>query len=237
MTDLTTILSQASLDRPTAWLAVLVAYLLGSVPFGLLLARIKGVDLRAVGSGNIGAANVARSMGRPWGIATFGCDALKGFLPVFLLAPLAVGRSPSIPSAPDVGWLQVLCGTAAVLGHCYPIYLRFRGGKAVATGCGAIIAVHPLIFVCGGVVWLVTLWTTRYLGFASAIMGVSFPITTWWLMTGERRDLIFGSGLLTFLILVRHRSNFRRMLSGTEPRAGEKAGVSESTQPPAGTHG
>jgi glycerol-3-phosphate acyltransferase PlsY len=226
MADLTTILSNASLDRPAAWGAVLVSYLLGSVPFGLILARlVKGVDLRSVGSGNIGAANVSRAMGRPWGIATFGFDALKGFVPVFLLAPLAGGAEPGFPPATAIGWLQVLCGTAAVLGHCYPLYLRFRGGKAVATGCGAIMAVNPLIFLCGGVVWLLTLGTTRFVGFASVMMGISFPFSTWWLMGGERRDLMFGAGLLTLLILVRHRSNFRRMLSGTEPRFGEKAGV------------
>lgn len=224
MPDLTTILSNASLDRPAAWGAVLVAYLLGSVPFGLILVRVvKGIDLRSTGSGNIGAANVSRTMGRPWGIATFGFDALKGFLPVFLLAPLAAGYAPGFPPARSIGWLQVLCGTAAVLGHCYPVYLRFHGGKAVATGCGAIIAINPLIFLCGGAVWLTTLATTRFVGFASVMMGVSFPVSTWLLMGGERRDLISGASLLTLLILVRHRSNFRRMLAGTEPRFGEKA--------------
>lgn len=220
-----------TLGRPLAWGAVLVSYLLGAVPFGLLLARLRGIDLRQQGSGNIGAANVARTLGRTWGIATFGFDALKGFVPVFLLAPLAGGASPSFPPAPEVGWLQVLCGTAAVLGHCFPVYLRFRGGKAVATGCGAIIALNPLIFLCGGVVWLLTLAATRYVGFASVMMGLSFPATTWWLMGEGRGDLMVGAGLLTLLILVRHRSNFRRMIAGTEPRIGEKS------TPPAGTHG
>jgi acyl phosphate:glycerol-3-phosphate acyltransferase len=231
MIDPSSALVSAFLDRPTAWAAVLVSYLLGSVPFGLLLARLKGVDLRRVGSGNIGAANVARTLGRPWGIATFGFDAFKGFLPVFLFAPLSVGHAAGFPPEPSIGWLQVLCGTAAVLGHCYPLYLGFKGGKAVATGCGAVIAINPAVFLCGGAVWLVTLFTTRYVGFASVLMGVTFPIAMWALMKGERWDLVFGASLLTLLILIRHRSNFHRMWTGTEPRAGEKATLSNPTRP------
>ena len=219
------LLAGQGLARPAALAAVAVAYLLGSVPFGLILARlVKGIDLRKIGSGNIGAANVARTMGRPWGIATFAFDALKGFVPVFVLAPLAVGSGPGFDPPAEAGWVQVACGTAAVLGHCYPIYLRFKGGKAVATGCGAIIAVDPVVFVVGGVVWLLTLLTTRYVGFASVMMGVAFPIAAWW--RREPHEIVVGACLLTLLILVRHRGNFRRMWTGTEPRAGERAQLS-----------
>src|SRR6185436_19297865 len=110
--------------------------------------RVSGIDLREFGSGNIGTSNAVRAMGRRWGFVVFLLDFLKGFLPV--LACYWLVRDD------ELHLLQVLTGTAAVLGHCYPIYLGFRGGKGVATGCGAIVAINPFIFVGGGVVWLIT---------------------------------------------------------------------------------
>ena len=211
-----------------AWAAVVVAYLLGSVPFGLLLAKaVKGVDLRQFGSGNIGAANAVRAMGRKWGIFAFALDFLKGFVPV-----LACRWVTS--DAKQLATLQVLVGTAAVLGHCYSIYLRFHGGKGVATGCGAIVAIDPLIFLAGGCVWLITLFTTRYVGLASILMGIAFPIAVFFRADGSERELLIGASLLTLLILIRHRSNIQRMLAGTEPRAGEKPRASSEIARPHG---
>lgn len=203
---------------PSAWLILAIAYLLGAVPFGLLIAkRVSGIDLRQFGSGNIGTSNAVRAMGRRWGFVVFLLDFLKGFLPV-LACRWLVGED-------ERHLLEVLTGTAAVLGHCYPIYLGFRGGKGVATGCGAIIAIDWMIFLCGGLVWLVTRLTTRYAGLASILMGITFPIAAWAvdrIFKMNRPELIVGSFLLTILIVVRHRSNMMRMLKGTEPRIGEK---------------
>jgi len=203
---------------PAAWVVIVAAYLVGAIPFGLLIAkRVSGIDLRQFGSGNIGTSNAVRAMGRRWGFVVFSLDFLKGFAPVLACRFLFRGH--------DYALLQVLTGTAAVLGHCYPIYLRFRGGKGVATGCGAIVAIDPLVFISGGVVWLVTRLVTRYAGLASIMMGIGFPIATFVLdrVRGEQRpELLVGSSLLTLLIIVRHRSNMRRMLRGTEPRIGEK---------------
>lgn len=208
------------LSRPGVWLVIVVAYLLGAIPFGLLLGWLKGVDVRKVGSGNIGATNAMRAMGRPWGLAVFALDFLKGFVPV-LLAPHLGGFD-----AHDAEFLQVLVGTAAVLGHCYPIYLRFQGGKGVATGCGAIVAIEPRVFVAGGAVWLLTRLMSGYAGLSSILMGITFPIAAYVLgrVLGwpERHALLVGAVLLMLLIVVRHRSNIQRMLQGTEPNARHK---------------
>ncbi len=184
---------------------IVASYLLGAVPFGFVLCRVlKGVDLREVGSGNIGATNAMRVLGVPLGLLAFLLDTGKGFAPAFWLG------------AGDPTW-QVACGAAAVLGHVFPIYLGFKGGKAVATGCGATLAIDPLIFVCVGVVWLVTLLATGYVSLASIAMGVAFPVAAWAL--GQPPVVIAGTGGLTLLILVRHRSNMQRLLDGTETRA------------------
>lgn len=196
------------------WGLVVLAYLLGSIPFGLVLARwVKGIDLRTFGSGNIGTTNAIRALGRTWGYAVFALDFLKGFAPV--LACLWLLNNPG-----ERLLAQILIGTAAVLGHCFSIYLRFSGGKGVATGCGAIVAVDPIVFVVGGIVWLLTRAFTGYSGLSSILMGITFPIVVW--IEGGPKPLLVGASLLCLLILVRHRSNIRRMLEGTEPRAGEK---------------
>lgn len=205
------------LSRPLVWVLIVATYLVGAVPFGLILARwVRGVDLRTIGSGNIGATNAVRAMGRGWGFVVFAFDFLKSFVPV-LLAP-QVGTF----DAHDAEFLQVLVGTAAVLGHCYPVYLGFKGGKGVATGCGAIVAIDPRVFVAGGVVWLLTRLATGYAGLASILMGVTFPVAAWLLGWPERRSLVVGAVLLMLLIVVRHKGNIQRMLQGTEPNARQK---------------
>ena len=197
-----------------AGVAIVVAYLLGSVPFGLLFAKFKGVDLRTVGSGNIGATNTVRAIGKVWGGAAFLLDLGKGWFPAFVLAPL-------LAEPERVLVLQVACGAAATIGHCFPVYLRFRGGKGVATGCGAIIAIDPVVFLVAGAVWLVVLFTTRYVGLASLLMGVTFPIAAAFRRVPDGSwALVIGAIWLALLILVRHRTNIARMIAGTEPRSG-----------------
>jgi glycerol-3-phosphate acyltransferase PlsY len=205
------------LGEPAVWALIVCAYLLGAVPFGLILARwLKGIDLRTFGSGNIGTTNAVRALGRRWGFVVFALDFLKGFAPV-LVTPYLVTAAKS-----DVEFVQVLVGTAGVLGHCYSPYLRFKGGKGVATGCGAIIAIDWRVFVAGAIVWLLTRLLSGYAGLASILMGIAFPVAAWYVGWPARRALVVGAVLLMLLIIVRHRGNIQRMLSGTEPNARHK---------------
>jgi glycerol-3-phosphate acyltransferase PlsY len=193
--------------------AVLAAYLLGAVPFGLVFARVlKGVDLRKVGSGNIGTTNAMRVIGRPLGLVVFVLDFGKGWLPAFAFPALA-GTAPDARAV-----VAVACGAAAVVGHCFPVYLRFKGGKGVATGFGAVVALDPWLFVIAGLAWVATLVAFRYVGLASILMGFAFPVGAYLRSGAERPEVVLGAGLLTLLILVRHRSNIRRMIAGEEPR-------------------
>ena len=202
---------------PGPWLplsaAVGLSYLLGALPFGLLLTKgLKGIDLREVGSGNIGATNTMRVLGRGWGLVAFALDFGKGWFPVTVLA-----RHPGGGDA----LAQLLCGAGAVLGHCFPVYLGFKGGKGVATGFGAIVGVDLSVGVAAGLVWLVTLQLTHFVGLASVLMGLCFPVVMWLRHPEPKsRPLVVGAALLTVLILVRHRANISRMLAGTEPKSG-----------------
>lgn len=190
--------------------AVALSYLLGSVPWGLVLVRlIKGIDLRTVGSGNIGATNAMRAGGKPLGLAVFALDFLKGWAAVELLAVRASGQSVH-------SWGAVLCGAAAVIGHCFPVWLRFKGGKGVATGCGALVAIDPGIWILGGAVWLIVLGATRMVSLASILMGLAFVAAA--LYRTRELQPTAGAALLAVLILARHRSNMARIVAGTEPR-------------------
>jgi len=208
----------ASFELPHApgdLLALGLSYLLGAVPFGLVLIRlVRGVDLRTIGSGNIGATNAMRAGGKPLGLLVFALDCLKGWAAVAWIAP---GLGAAGPDGLDA--LRVGCGAAAVLGHCFPAYLRFRGGKGVATACGALVGLDSRVFLAGGAVWLVTAALTRYVGLASIAMGAGFVAAAWLLDAAERPELVVGAALLFVLILARHRSNITRMLAGTEPKA------------------
>jgi glycerol-3-phosphate acyltransferase PlsY len=210
----------------TASLAILAAYLLGAVPFGLLLVRfLTGLDLRQVGSGNIGATNAARAAGHTAGLVVFALDCAKGAVAVRLFAPLALGQAawiPSLQAGRELALLQVACGGAAVLGHCFPVYLRFRGGKGVATGCGALAAIDPWIVLAGGGVWLLGLLATRYVSLASLLMGLAFPLAAWFRGAPQKVAYTLGAALLAALIWIRHRSNISRILAGSEPKAFRK---------------
>ncbi|MDP6539646.1 MAG: glycerol-3-phosphate 1-O-acyltransferase PlsY [Planctomycetota bacterium] len=213
------------LSDPARLGAILIAsYLAGSVPFGWLMARaLRGVDIRTTGSGNIGATNAMRALGRPLGMVALLADIAKGFAPVWFLA----GGEPG---------LQVACGAAAVGGHVWPVFLRFRGGKAVATGCGVLLAIDWPIVVGAGLVWCVTLFLWRFVGVASVTMGVAFPCIA--LARGAAVEVVCGAAALALLIVGRHRSNMANVLAGTEPRVGLFGGsrsrsVAEGESPPA----
>jgi glycerol-3-phosphate acyltransferase PlsY len=187
--------------------ALAAAFLLGSIPTGVLVARAKGVDLRKVGSGNIGATNVGRALGKGWAVFVLLVDAGKGALPVLLAA--AFSADP---------WLPALAGLAAVFGQVFSVFLRGRGGKGVATSLGAGLALAPLpTLLCLGAFVIV------YLGFRIVSLGsltavVCFPISLWVMHLGTAPRLLFA-GLVAALVIVRHRANLGRLLRGEEHRA------------------
>jgi len=138
--------------------------------------------------------------------------------------------APGLASGSTDSQAAVLCGAAAVLGHCFPLYLRFSGGKGVATACGAIAAVDPLVVLAAGLVWAATLKLTRYVGLSSIMMGLAFPVAAWWRQPSDT-PLLVGCALLAVLVVARHRQNIGRMLQGTEPRAGHKEREKKTADP------
>ena len=192
-----------------AWnmiLAAAGAYLLGSVPFGYLLYRFRqGGDIRNAGSGNIGATNVVRMAGIAAGAATLFLDAAKGYAAVALAEHLATG-SPGAVS---------LAAFLAILGHVYPVFLKFRGGKGVATGFGAFLAISPASVLICAVLFLITALVSRYVSLASMVAAGAFPLVL--LVWGDGSPSELAAALLSAgLILSRHRSNWQRLRSGTE---------------------
>jgi acyl phosphate:glycerol-3-phosphate acyltransferase len=184
-----------------SWGWIAVAYLCGSVPFGLLIAKlVTGGDVRTVGSGNIGATNVARAAGRPAAIATLILDAIKGLMPVLLAARMERGA----------GVLPSICAVAAVVGHCYPVWLGFRGGKGVATGLGVSLALAPAAAVAGGVTWLVLYKLFRVSSIGS-LAGVAVALGVA-VLTADR-PAVYGLGGVALVIVLRHRGNIRRLLA------------------------
>lgn len=187
------------------WLAVLAAYLLGSVPTGYLLYRWKaGGDIRRQGSGNIGATNVMRSGGKLAGILTLLLDALKGSAAV--LAARQMAGEP---------W-DAVAAFAAVVGHCFPVFLGFRGGKGIATGCGAYLVLAPLPMAMALGVFLLTLLVTRIVSIGSITAGVTLPLAIlWW---QPDRALLWSVLAAVGLAIARHHANIRRILAGREQR-------------------
>ncbi len=194
------------------------AYLAGSVPFGFLVARARGIDIRRAGSGNIGATNVTRCVGRPWGLLTFACDFLKGLLPALLL-PAAAGLGAQAQEA------RLLAGALAIAGHNWPVFLGFRGGKGVATSAGALVAIAPPAVAAGVVVWAAVFGLSRYVSLASIMAALTVGALSWWpaAVRGARGLLTpLALSLLAVLVVVRHHANIRRLLNGTEPRRGKR---------------
>lgn len=196
----------------TAAASLAIAYLLGSVPFSYLLARLLGVDLTSVGSGNPGATNVARSLGPAWGALALVLDAGKGALAVHLAA--AASDLPGLPEA---------AGAAAVLGHVFPLFLGFKGGKGVATAAGVFAALDPGCVLAALAVFVLVVASTGYVS-AGSMAGSAGLAVSLALLRGTRDPrTLLAVGTLA-LVLIRHRQNIHRLIAGTEPRLGERLG-------------
>ena len=204
-----------------SWLVIIASsYLIGSIPWGFIFARAKGVDIRLKGSGNIGAANAARVMGRKWGYLVFLCDFFKGFVSVKLGLVIAgfFQVNPVVAS--------VLAATASVIGHDYPVWLGFKGGKGIATLAGTVLGVFPPpVCVSFGIVWAVVFLLGRYTSLASICAVIALPIAAVCIAAKNEAGFQLLVGfcvVMAALALWRHRSNIVRLLNGTENRFGKK---------------
>ena len=183
--------------------ALALSYLAGSIPFGLLVVRAAtGKDVRALGSGNIGATNVARAAGRGAALATLALDALKGLLPALL-------AERTLPEP----WAGAACGVAAVIGHCFPVWLRFRGCKGVATGFGVALAIAPVAAVCGAAVWVV-LYKLLRISSVGSLAGVAVALLV--AASTAQRWSIAGLAAIAVVVVARHRANLDRLLHHQE---------------------
>ncbi len=197
---------------------VIGSYLLGSIPFGYLAGRLVGIDIRKAGSGNVGATNVVRVLGKRYGYPVFALDVLKGFGAVKFAMLMALGRSPAWNSPEIFG---ILAAIASVLGHLYPPWLRFNGGKGVATSAGALLALTPVATLIGVAIWIIVFWLTRYVSLASITATVVLPIVILVVSSqdqNKRKPLVYASACVAAVVIWRHRSNLSRLMRGTEPR-------------------
>jgi glycerol-3-phosphate acyltransferase PlsY len=205
---------------------IIIAYLIGSIPFAQIIAGAHKIDIRKVGSGNIGATNLSRALGRKWGYFCFALDVLKGFIPVFVV-------SGFFPDAGDTRQLFCLIavGIASIIGHIFPVYLKFKGGKGAATSFGVALGLWPYYTICALVaftVWVFVVLIWRYVSLASIVAAVSFCITLvvgvlivpGWNLSSVW-PLVIVSVLIPALMIFRHRENIKRLMAGTERKVGQ----------------
>ncbi|MBC7771103.1 MAG: glycerol-3-phosphate 1-O-acyltransferase PlsY [Pyrinomonadaceae bacterium] len=246
--------------NPLPWsIAWILAYLIGSIPFGFMIARSRGLDIREHGSGNIGATNVGRVLGRKVGLTCFALDVLKGFLPTLISGLLLSSASFPLPIAETLAWLAVAAMT--IVGHMFPVWLNFKGGKGVATGFGALLGIYPVLTFAAAaslLIWLASVKLTRYVGVSSCIAAVGMPLLTFAMGHAVLRDHHRTSALdtsqgpeawplsqsltvvwpylavtlgLAMLVIYRHRGNISRTLAGTESKVGQRGPVPSGSAP------
>jgi acyl phosphate:glycerol-3-phosphate acyltransferase len=196
----------------------IISYLIGAIPWGFIIAKLKGVDIREHGSGNIGATNVTRTIGKRWGVLCFFIDFLKGLLPVIAVKILF----PSIwfLTPMQICFAIILTVLGTVLGHMYPIYLKFKGGKGVSTGAGALVAITPYAVICGLTVWIIVYKTSKFVSLASitaaiivAILSFVFSVTNIYHIDNT---LLYFVIFITLMAIYKHKSNIKRLINGTE---------------------
>jgi acyl phosphate:glycerol-3-phosphate acyltransferase len=198
--------------------AVIGSYLLGSIPFGYLAGRIAGIDIRNCGSGNVGATNVIRTLGKSYGYPVFAADFLKGFAAVKMSVLIATRTRPEWISPEMFG---IIAAISSVLGHSFPVWLRFKGGKGVATSAGALFGLAPVAALAGMAIWILTFLLTRYVSVASIAAAAALPViilVVTWLNRTAGKWLFLSSVCLAAVVIWRHRSNLSRLIRGTEPR-------------------
>ena len=218
-------------------LTALAAYLLGSIPFGFLAARAKGIDIRSVGSGNIGATNAMRVLGKPAGIAVLLLDALKGYiactsLALFIfnwLAPRLYEPGAVVPALEIQHTNMIIAGIFAVLGHNYTCWLKFKGGKGIATTAGVYLALAPWAVLVALIVFILAVLVTKYVSVGSISAAIALPVTVW-LMSPQNLFLGIVTTALGALAIYKHKSNLQRLRAGTESRLGKKTSTPETTK-------
>ena len=201
---------------------VIASYLLGSIPFGYLAGRMAGIDIRNCGSGNVGATNVIRTLGKGYGYPVFALDFLKGFGAVKMSILIATRMQSEWSPLEMFG---IVAAISSVLGHSFPLWLRFKGGKGVATSGGALFGLAPVAALVGVAIWIVTFWLTRYVSVASIVAAAALPfviLITTWLSRTTGKLLFYSSVCLAAVVIWRHRSNLSRLIHGTEPRFNRK---------------
>lgn len=214
-------------------IVAVLSYLLGALPFGYVVARAKGVNIFEVGSRNPGATNVRRMLGHGPGNLVLALDVLKGALAsslglfahtkmtvTFDLEPWGINAAGRIAGE---GWLHLgMIGLVfAIIGHSFPCFTRFRGGKGVATGAGGVLMLMPFCTLFAGIVWLLLFLVTRYVSVASMLAAVSLPLTAW--LYNRSALIVWITGVIALFVIIRHRENIRRLLNGTENRMGMNA--------------
>jgi glycerol-3-phosphate acyltransferase PlsY len=223
------------------WPWILLAYVCGSAPWGLWIGLWRGVDLRKHGSGNFGATNAVRVLGRKWGGLCFALDVAKGFGPV-LGAGLALGYVGRADLGAIEAWSWLAVGLAAMLGHIFPVWLRFRGGKGVATGLGVLLGFWPVLSLPGLAAlatWLAAAWAWRYVSLASLLAAGVLPAATLGVglwggrRIGELLPFLCVTVAMSALVVVRHRGNIARLRAGTESRIGQKVSTQGTPTAPA----
>lgn len=194
----------------TTWLIPVIAYFLGAIPFGFLIVKVQGRDIREAGSGNIGAANVARSAGAVAGVLTLILDAGKGYLAVWIAARWTHS---------DARWMMA-AALAAVIGHMFPVWLRFKGGKGVATGLGVFLPIATTAVLGAVALWIVVVAFWRYSSLGSILAAVGLPFFVHFLYAPHHTpppEVTVGTILISILVIVKHRGNIERLMNGTEP--------------------
>ncbi len=203
-------------------IVAVIAYLYGSIPWGLLIARTRGVDIRKHGSGNIGATNVRRVMGKGWGRLCFLLDFFKGVLPVLVVKILA--REGIIPNWGDLS--IILAALGSVAGHNWSIYLKFKGGKGIATTMGMLLIIAPWSLLIFALTWVIVFYLFRYVSLASIIGALTLPLSAWLLSVSKiypmPETMITFLAFLTIMSIVRHAGNIKRLMEGTENRFEKK---------------
>ncbi len=198
------------MEKAMVWAAWLFgAYLAGSVPFGFLIGKMRGVDVRTVGSKNIGATNVFRTVGKKWGLLAFLCDFLKGFVPVLLARKF--GGEAHLPLA---------VGLMTVVGHMFTCFMKFKGGKGIATGFGMLVGLVPWLVLTAFGIWAVTVWLSHYISLGSCVAAVFLAVGVWfpWLGSGGWRNLPLSIvvTLVALVAIYKHKANIRRLIDGCE---------------------